>query len=169
VKPISWRAQWWCVGAGYAAVSAVAVAAILGRFVMERRYAASDGMYAAGDLFLGIFIVCLFMIPTVALIWVMSKSEALYTGYSQLLVGISLSAPVSLSLFWWGNKYLSQNLLLLCLCRLLLSPFALVGTGVSRLVARFARAKKLVSYALLIEGLTLAVSVGLLIHWWGKK
>jgi len=44
------------------------------------------------------------------------------------------------------------------------SPFILVGIGVSRLVARFDRAKRLLSYALLIEGLTLAIAVALLIH-----
>jgi hypothetical protein len=161
------------VGLGYAAVAAVAGALVLGRYLIERwnaaQVAASGGMYAFGDLLLGIFIVGLFMIPTFALIWVMSKSEALYTPYSQLLVGISLSAPVSLSLFWWGENHVSQNLLLVCLCRLLLSPFVLVGTGVSWLVARFTRAKKLVSSALFIEGASLAVAVGLVIHWWMKK
>jgi hypothetical protein len=44
------------------------------------------------------------------------------------------------------------------------SPFILVGIVVSRLVARFDRAKKMVSYALLIEGLTLGVAIALLIH-----
>jgi len=34
-----------------------------------------------------------------------------------------------------------------------------VGMGVSRIAARFDRAKRLVSYALLIEGLTLGLSV----------
>jgi hypothetical protein len=160
--------QWWCVGAGYAAVSAVAVALLGARYLMERmnaaQVAAAGGMYAFGDLLLGIFIVCLFMIPTIALIWVMAKSEALYTTYSQLLVGISLSAPVCLSLVWLGEKHVPQSLVLLGLCRLLCSPFILVGIIFSRLVARFERAKKLVVYALLIEGLTVGVAVGLLIR-----
>jgi hypothetical protein len=46
----------------------------------------------------------------------------------------------------------------------LLSPFILVGIGISRLVARFDRAKKLASYALLIEGLTLGIAVVLFIR-----
>jgi hypothetical protein len=50
--------------------------------------------------------------------------------------------------------------------RLFWSPLMLLGIGVSRLVARFDRAKKLVSYALLVEGLTLATAVVLLIHAW---
>jgi hypothetical protein len=51
-----------------------------------------------------------------------------------------------------------------CLFRLLSSPFILFEIGASRLAARFDRAKKLISYALLIEGLTLATAVVLLIH-----
>ena len=158
--------QWWCVGAGYAAVSAVAVALLGARYLMERwnaaEVAASGGMYAFGDLLLWIFIACLFMIPTVGLVWVMAKSEAVYTTYSQLLVGISLSAPVCLSLVWLGEKHVPQSLALVSLCRLLLSPFMLVVTGFSRCVARFDRAKKLTVYALIIEGLTAAGAVALL-------
>jgi hypothetical protein len=135
---------------------------------MERwnaaQVAAAGGMYAFGDLLLGIFIVCLFMIPTLALIWVMAKSEAVYTAYSQLLVGISLTAPVSLSLVWLGEKHVPQSLALLGLCRLLLSPFMLVGAGFSWVVTRFDRAKRLVVYALVIEGLSAAVGVALLIR-----
>jgi formate-dependent nitrite reductase membrane component NrfD len=47
-------------------------------------------------------------------------------------------------------------------------PFILVGMGVSRLVARFDRAKRFASYALLIEGLTLVIAVALLIHALGR-
>jgi hypothetical protein len=39
--------------------------------------------------------------------------------------------------------------------------------GISRLVARFDRAKRFASYAILIEGLTLAIAVALVIHSWG--
>jgi hypothetical protein len=151
------------VGAGYAATSAIAAALLGARYLMEQRnaadVAAASGMYAGGDLLLGIFILGLFMIPTAGLIWVMAKSEALYMAYSQLLVGISLTAPVSLSLVWLGERHVPQSLVSLGLCRLVLSPFMLVGTGVSRLVARFERAKKLVVYALLVEGLTAATAV----------
>ena len=38
--------------------------------------------------------------------------------------------------------------------------------GVSRLVARFDRAKRFAAYALLIEGLTLAIALALVIHAW---
>ena len=128
---------------------------------------ASGGMWAAGDALLWIFIACLFLIPTAFLIWVIAKYESFYKAYSQLLLGLSLSAPVCLGALTVGENYLAQSISVLCWCRLFGSPFVLVGLGVSRLVARFDRAKRLLSYALLVEGLTLAIAVALVIHAWG--
>lgn len=166
MNPTSLRTQLWFVGLGYAAVSLVAAVLILARYLLEHIHraevTAAGGMYAFGDLMLAIFIACLFMIPTVFLVWVMAKHEGVYTTYSQLLVGLSLSAPVCLSLFVFGKSHVSESLRVLCLCRLVGSPFVFVGIGVSRFVARFAQAKRLTSYALLIEGLTLGVAVALL-------
>ena len=166
MNPTSLRTQLWFVGLGYAAVSLVAAVLILARYLLEHIHraevAAAGGMYAFGDLMLAIFIACLFMIPTVFLVWVMAKHEGVYTTYSQLLVGLSLSAPVCLSLFVFGKSHVSESLRVLCLCRLVGSPFVFVGIGVSRFVARFAQAKRLTSYALLIEGLTLGIAVALL-------
>ena len=71
-------------------------------------------MWAAGDAFLWIFIACLFMVPTVFLVWVIAKSESIYKIYSQLLLGLSLSAPVSLALFTLGQNYLAQSVGVLC-------------------------------------------------------
>ena len=168
MKSISWRAQLGLVALGYALVLLVAAALLYGRHLRELLYPveASGGMWAAGDAFLWIFIACLFMVPTAFLVWVIAKSESIYKTYSHLLLGLSLSAPVSLALFTLGQNYLSQSVGVLCLFRLVWSPFILLGIGVSRLVARFDRAKKLVSYALLVEGLTLATAVVLLIHAW---
>jgi hypothetical protein len=165
VKTISVRTQLWLVGLGYAAVVVIAGGLLLGRYWLERNNPdAAGGMYAFGDLILYIFVVCLFMIPTFFLVWVMARFEALYTAYAQLLVGISLSAPVCLSLFVFGKNHVSETLGGLCFVRLVCAPFILVGIGVSRIVARFDRAKKLVSYALLIEGLSMAVGIGLFIR-----
>jgi hypothetical protein len=165
VKPVSWRAQWWFVGLGYAAVFLVAAVLLLGRYLQEVTHPADvvayGGMYAFGDLLLGIFIACLFMIPTAFLVWVMAKYESAYTMYSQFLLGLSLSAPGCLSLFVFGKNHLAEGLLSLCLYRFLASPFILAGIGVSRFVARFDRAKRLTSYALLIEGLTLGIAIAL--------
>ena len=166
MKPISWRVQLGLVALGYIAVLVVAAALFYGRHLQELKYPdeASGGMWAAGDAFLQIFIACLFMIPTVFLVWVIAKFESFYRAYSQVLLGLSLSAPVCLSVLTFGDNLLAQSVGFLFLYRLMWSPFILVGIGVSRLVARFDRAKRLLSYALLIEGLTLAIAVGLIIH-----
>ncbi len=162
--------QLWFIASGYAAVLVSAAVLILGRYLQERYYAgyaaASGGMYAAGDLFLAIFIFGLFMIPTMFLVWFMARFQPFYERYSQLLVGLSLSAPVCLILSYLEESRVWQSLALLCFCRLLGSPFVLVGIAFSRLVARFDRARKLLSYALLTEGLTLGIAVTLLFVKW---
>ncbi len=121
-------------------------------------------MWAAGDLFLYIFIAGLFMVPTALLIWFTASFEAFYTLYSRFLLGLSLSAPVCLSVLYLGEKHVGETLINLCLYRLVWSPLILVGMGISRLVARFDRAKRFASCALLIEVLTLGIAVALLIH-----
>jgi hypothetical protein len=126
-------------------------------------------MWAFGDALLLIFIACLFMIPTVFLIWVIARFDSVYTAYSRFLLGLSLSAPVCLSVLLLGESQVAQSLGSLCLYRLLGSPFILVGIGISRLVARFDRAKRLASYALLIEGLTIGAAVALFFHATGPN
>jgi hypothetical protein len=153
---------------GYAGVLVVVATLLYGRRLQELRYPAeaSGGMWAAGDALLQIFIACLFMIPTVFLVWIIARFESFYEAYSQLLLGLSLSAPVCLGVLALGENYLVESAGIFCLYRLLWSPFILLGIGVSRLAARFDRAKRLVLYALLIEGLTLAIAVALVIHAW---
>lgn len=157
------------VALGYSAVLVVAATLLFVRHLQELQYPAeaSGGMWAAGDAFLMIFIACLFMVPTVSLIWVTAKFEAFYTAYSKFLLGVSLSAPVCLGVLYFGENHVGQSLINLCLYRLMWLPFILVGMGISRLVARFDRARRFASYALLIEGLTLAIAVALVIHSWG--
>jgi hypothetical protein len=171
VKYPSLREQLWLVALGYAAVFAVGTILLYGRHLQELKYPAeaSGGMWAAGDLMLWIFIACLFMIPTVFLIFVIARFEAFYAAYSRFLLGLSLSAPVCLSVFMLGENQVAQSLGFLCLYRLLGSPFILVGIGISRLAARFDRAKRLVSYALLLEGLTIVAALALFIHAMGAN
>jgi hypothetical protein len=107
------------------------------------------------------------MVPTVFLIWITARFEAFYTAYSKFLLGLSLSAPVCLTVLYLGENHVGQSLISLCLNRLTWLPFTLVAMGISRIVARFDRAKRFSSYALLIEGLTLAIGVALVIHAWG--
>ena len=163
---ITLRVQLGFVATVYGAVIAVAAALLYMRHLQELRYPAeaSGGMWAAGDAMLWIFIICLFIVPTVFLVWIIAKFEAIYKTYSQLLLGFSLSAPVCLSALYFGESYLTDGVKNLCVDRLFWSPVLLLGIGVSRLVARFGRAKRLVSYALLIEGLTFATAIALFIH-----
>jgi hypothetical protein len=167
VKPIPWRAQLWLVAFGYAGVFVFAAALLFGRHLQELKYPvdSSGGMWAAGDAMLYIFLAVLFMIPTALLIWVTAKFEGFYTSYSKFLLGLSLSAPVCLGVLFLGFNHVGQSLINLCLYRLIWSPFILIGMGISRLVARFDRAKRFTSYALLIELLNLGASIALFIHW----
>ena len=155
----------------YAAVFVVAATLLYARHLQELRYPAeaSGGMWAGGDLLLYIFIACLFMVPTVFLIWITARFEAFFTAYSKFLLGLSLSAPVCLSVLFLGENRVGQSLITLCLYRLICSPFILVGIGISRLVARADRAKRFAAYALLIEVLTVGIIVALFIHEAGAK
>ena len=151
---------------GYAAVSAVAAGLLFVRHLQELKYPAeaSGGMWAFGDLFLWIFIACLFTVPTALLIWITAKYEAFYTAYSKFLLGLSLSAPVCLAVLNLGGNHAGESLMNLCMYRLMGLPFIFTAMGISRIVARFDRAKRFASYALLIEGLTLVIAVALVIH-----
>jgi hypothetical protein len=77
VTSISLRVQLGLVAIVYAAVIAVAAALLYMRHLQELRYPAeaSGGMWAAGDAMLWIFIICLFMVPTVFLVWIIAKFE----------------------------------------------------------------------------------------------
>lgn len=165
------RAQLWLIALAYAAVFVIAATLLYERHLQELKYPAeaSGGMWAAGDLLLDIFIACLFMVPTAFLIWVTARFEAFYTPYSKFLLGLSLSAPVCLSVLYLGGKHVGESLINLCLYRLIGSPFILAGISISRLVARFDRAKRFASYAVLIEVLTLGIAIALLIHEAGAK
>ena len=165
MKPISWRVRLGLIGLAYAGVLVVAAGLLFRRHLQELQNPvdAAGGMWAGGDLLLEIFIACLFMIPTIFLVRFMTQFEPVYMRYSQLLVGLSLSAPVCLGLFYFGKNHVADGLRLACLSRLLWVPFVLVVMIASRLVARFDRAKKLANYALLIEGLTMGVGVALVI------
>jgi hypothetical protein len=156
------RLQVRLVAASYAFVAAVSALLIYERYLQYVRnpqdVAASSGMYAGGDLMLEIFICFLLLLPTVALVLVMRKSESWYTGYAKVLLGLSLTAPVSIGLltipvlnqWYWGDA---------CIFRLFAIPIVIVVLVFSWWSTRFARARRLISYALLIEGLTFVVMI----------
>jgi hypothetical protein len=153
------------VAASYAAVGAVSALLIFVRYLQYVRnpqdVAASGGMYAGGDLLLEIFICFLFLVPTVALVFVIRKSESWYTAYAKVLLGLSLTAPMSVGLliipvlnqWYWGD---------VCIFRLFAIPIVVVGLIFSWSLTRSARARRLISYALLVEGLTFVVIIAFL-------
>jgi len=164
MKSIPLRTQLVLVAAFYAVVLATAALLV---FVRHLQYvlhpedaAAAGGMYAAGDWMLEIFIGCMLLVPTLVLALVIRKSENLYAGYSRILLGLSLTAPICLAVL--SIPAVNQGTMALgwiCLDRLLCSPIVIVGLVFSRLLARFDQAKRLTLYALLIEVLTLALVV----------
>jgi len=167
VKPIGVKTKLMFVAAAYAAVLSFAAGELYSRYLYEVNHpadvSASSGMYAGGDLLLEIFIVFLFMIPTYFLIRIGAKFEAPYTAYSKILLIVGLSAPASLGLVFLGRAYLPESLNVLCLERLLWSPFILMLIGISRRAAQFDRAKRAISYALLSESFSFCLSVAIII------
>lgn len=160
MKSISLRAQLMLVAGAYAAVLATATLLVVGRYILyvahPQDVAAAGGMYAAGDWMLGIFIWCMLLVPTFLLALVIRNSENLYTRYSKIMLGLSLTAPICLGVL--SIPAVAQGPMLLgeiFMERLLGSPVVIVGLGFSRLLARFDQAKRLTFYALLIEVLTL--------------
>jgi hypothetical protein len=168
MKPIPLPTQLRLVAAGYAVVLATAALLVYMRHLLYVNHpedvAAAGGMYAAGDWMLEIFIGCMLLVPTFVLALVVRKSEPLYTGYSRVLLGLSLTAPLCLGVL--SIPAMNQGTMLLgwiCLDRLLCSPIVMVGLIVSRLLAGYDQAKRLTLYALLIEVLTLALAAALLL------
>ena len=165
MEPSPSRPQLLLVKASYAVVVVVSALLIFERYLTYVRnpqdVAASGGMYAGGDLLLEIFICFLFLVPTVALVFVIRKSESAYTAYAKVLLGLSLTSPISvasliipvLNQWYWGDVFIF---------RLFAIPIVVVVLIFSWWLTHFARARRLISYALLIEGLTLVgIAAGL--------
>ena len=153
--------------AAYEVALAVSVFLVVWRYLQYRWHAADanlyGGMWAGGDMVLGVFIFCLFLVPTFFLVLVIRSSEPLYTRYAKVLLGLGLSAPVSLGLIALPEVNQGQSLLgWVFFWRILGSPFVFLALAGSRMLARFPRAKRLCSYAVLMEGLTLAAVVAFL-------
>jgi len=165
MEPSPPRLQLRVVKVSYAVVVVVSALLIFERYLQYVRnpqdVAASSGMYAGGDLLLEIFICFLFLVPTVALVFVIRKSESAYTAYAKVLLGLSLTAPISvvslaipvLNQWYWGDAFIF---------RLFAIPIVVVVLIFSRWLTRFARARRLISYALLIEGLTFVAIIAAL-------
>src|SRR5205085_12252516 len=103
MKALSLRAQLGWVAAGYVAVLAASTLPVLARYSQYALHPQDanqySGMWAGGDMVLGVFIFCLFLVPTLLLVLVARKSEPLYTSYTKVLLVLSLTAPLSVGLF----------------------------------------------------------------------
>ena len=168
MKSIPVRAQLGLVALGYALVLAASVMLVGVRYIMYLRdpqgTAAAGGMYAAGDLMLAVFIVCMLLVPTFFLALIARNFEELYTRYSRVLFAVSLTAPLCLAVLSIPAVAQSKTFLVLgeiCMYRLCAMPFLTVGFLISRLLAGFDRAKRLTLYALLIEVVTLVATIAL--------
>jgi hypothetical protein len=165
---IPWRVQLGLVACGYALVFGIAGILIAQRYLQYANnpadVAASSGMYAGGDLLLELFIASMLLVVSFVLVLVIFRSETAYTTYSKVLVAISLTAPVSVGLIAIPDVNQGSSVLgYACLFRLFASPMVLLGLGMSRLFARFSKAKRFTTYALLIETLTLVFLVVMLV------
>jgi hypothetical protein len=170
MKAIPWRNPLGVVAAGYAVVVLIAAMLLLGRHIQYVTHPADantyGAMFAFGDLLLGLFIGGLFLIPTLFLVLVIRKSETAYTRYSQILLGLSLTAPICSGILLVPAVSQSNSFLAwFCMGRLFASPIVIVALAVGRLLARFDRAKRLTLYALLVELGTIASMVALFLFF----
>ena len=172
VQWIPWNTQLKLVGSAYFIALAITAVLVLARHLQYVNHAADaaaySGMWAGGDLLLEFFICGMFLVVTFFLVLVIAKSESAYTSYSKVLLGISLTAPLSVAII--SIPAVGQSDFILgwaCMFRLFASPLVAFGIGMSRLFARYPRPKKLILYALAIEGSTLALLVASLFSPFG--
>jgi len=167
VKPISQRTQLWLIAAGYAFTFAICGAWAITRYLWELYHrddvSAASGMYAFGDVMLAVMIFCLMMVPTFFLLRLMAHNEKVSAVYSKALLVFSVTVPICLALIALTRHFNSNFLVDFYFLRVLLSPFVLVVTVLSRILARFRLAKRLTSYASLCEGFTFVLAVALFI------
>ena len=155
------------VGAGYGVVALIGGGLIFARYMQYKLHAQDADLYSTmwgfGDWMLALFILGLFLIPTFLLLLVIRQSEAASIVYSKVVLALSLTAPLSVGLMFIpavGQGWIVGGP---CLYRVLGSPVVLVGLALSRVMARFPRAKRLTSYALLVESGTLVLIVAALV------
>jgi len=123
---------------------------------------AAGGMYGGGDLLLEVMVLCFFLVPTALLVFFIRKSESAYTTYAKIMLGLSFTAPLSLGLVFVpvvNEGYFGDALLF----RLFAIPVFSVVLILSLCLARFSRARRLITFALFIEALPFAIAIGILV------
>ena len=155
MQAISRRIQVQLIVAGYAAVLMFAAYEFFQRYLYRLREPidSSGGMAAFGDEILTLFVFFLFLVPTFFLLRLMAQSDGVYTVYAKILLAVSLTAPICVGLLVLFHRVLViQNI---CVTRLWRSPCVLVVMAMSRVLGRRSAGKRLITWALLIEGGTL--------------
>lgn len=157
---ISRRRELQLVLCGYAAVAIWGAAMYFGRYLAALRdpQYSSGGMWAFGELILDVFVFGLLLIPTFFLLRYFAQNERAFARYSKIALMASLTAPsCALALaIWQGIWHNMPSWIQDPLATRLFWSFAvLLVLAMSRVVGRRQASKRLLNYALAIEGVTL--------------
>jgi len=152
------------IAAGYAAVALLASILIYNQHVQrvrelhEEMASRMPQFHPNNEWLVALLIGGLFLLPTFLLISVIRESETAYTLYSRALLALSVTAPLCILIFI-GGLSLGTGFLGVCFYRFFASPSITLGLIVSRVFARFERAKRLILCALGIEMVTWIASL----------
>jgi hypothetical protein len=164
---VSWRGKMVLIAACYGAIFAFAVVAIVGRYYAALRNPNdfNGGMAAFGDLLLDLLIGVLLLVPTFLLTLAVREREIASVMFAKILFGFSLTSPLSLGLLSIPAVSQTNNIVgSLCMYRLIGSPVVLAGIATSRLLSRYRPAKRLISCALVSEGVTLVLCAAAVLY-----
>ncbi len=159
MQAITRRLQFELIAAGYAAVFLYTAYEFFQRYLYTLRepIESSGGMAAFGDEMLTLFCFLLFLVPTFFLLRIMAQSERVYAAYAKALLVVSVTAPVAVALLTTFHRSMAvENL---CMTRLWRSPCIFVVLAMSRVLGRRSPKKRLITWALMIEGGTLVLSI----------
>ncbi len=157
------RTQLTLVGASYGAVALLSVALVYWRYLQYSFATEADkqsAMWGFGDWMLEFMILGLFLVPTFVLLLVIAKSEPASILYSKIVLAFSLTLPLSLGLMLIPAIAKGWMPGIILMYRVLGAPVVLVGIALSRVMVRYPRAKRLTSYALLVELGTMVLMFG---------
>ena len=168
MKAIPERVQLYCIAFGYTSILTFWALITFQRHLIELQdpaaATASSGMWAFGDALVSVGTGFLLLVPTFFLLRLMARHESAFTLYSKIALAISLTAPLALALLASGKLphegFLENNTLL----RLLYSPFVIVILAMSRIMARFETAKRLLLYSLSVESLTFLLTIAMFLR-----
>jgi hypothetical protein len=169
MQAISRRLQLELIVAGYALIFLFAAAEYFQRYLYTLREPvdSAGGMAAFGDELLSIFVFLLLLAPTFFLLRLLAnpqrvaQSDQFYAVYAKVLLVLSITNPLALGLLaLFHNSVLAQNI---CGTRLWRSPMVLVVMVMSRVLGRRSPRKRLITWAILVEGGTLVASAAVFV------